>query len=71
MNGVLRIVQFDDLEDENGTDTEGDMETEYFYERTFPRVKSLTKAVQAVLMIEDSGFDNARLLFAKAEERDA
>lgn len=47
------------------------LETEYFYERTFPQVKRLTKAVQAVLMVEDSGFDSARLLFAKAAERDA
>jgi hypothetical protein len=45
-------------------------ETEYFYERTFPRVKRLVKPEQAVLMVEDSGFDGARLLFAKAEERD-
>jgi len=47
------------------------LETEYFYERTFPRVKRLVKPDQAVLMVEDSGFDSARLLFAKAEERDA
>jgi hypothetical protein len=47
------------------------LETEYFYERAFPRVKRLTKAIQAVLMVEDSGFDSARLLFAKALERDA
>lgn len=47
------------------------LETEYFYERAFPRLKRLVKAEQAVLMIEDSGFDSARLLFAKAEERDA
>jgi hypothetical protein len=46
-------------------------ETEYFYERAFPKVKRLVSAIQAVLMIEDSGFDSARLLFAKAEERDA
>lgn len=45
-------------------------ETEYFYARTFPRVKRLVKANQDVLMVEDSGFDSARLLFAKAEERD-
>lgn len=43
-------------------------ETQYFYERTFPRVKRLVKAIQAVLMVEDSGFDSAQLLFAKAEE---
>ena len=47
------------------------LETEYFYERAFPRVKRLTKAIQAVLMVEDSGFDCARRLFAKALERDA
>lgn len=47
------------------------LETEYFYERTFPRVKRLTQADQAVLMVEDSGFDSARLLFAKAIERDS
>jgi len=46
-------------------------ETEYFYERAFPRVKRLVKPEQAVLMVEDSGFDSARLLFAKAQERDA
>jgi hypothetical protein len=46
-------------------------ETEYFYERAFPKVKRLVSAIQAVLMVEDSGFDSARLLFAKAEERDA
>jgi hypothetical protein len=45
-------------------------ETEYFYERLFPRIERLVKADQAVLMREDSGFDSARLLFAKAEERD-
>ena len=44
------------------------LETEYFYEQAFPRVKRLVKAV---LMVEDSGFDSARLLFAKAAERDA
>ena len=47
------------------------LETEYFYERAFPRVKRLVRADQPVLMVEDSGFDSARLLFAKAEERDA
>ena len=46
------------------------LQTESFYERTFPRVKRLVKKEQAVLMVEDSGFDSARLLFAKAEERD-
>lgn len=47
------------------------LETEYFYDRSFPVVKRLVKADQPVLMVEDSGFDSARLLFAKAEERDA
>ena len=45
-------------------------ETEYFYERLFPRIERLIKADQPVLMREDSGFDSARLLFVKAEERD-
>lgn len=45
-------------------------ETEYFYERAFPRIKRLVKASEDVLMVEDSGFDSARLLFAKAEERE-
>jgi hypothetical protein len=46
-------------------------QTEYFYERAFARVKRLVKPEQAVLMVEDNGFDSARLSFAKAEERDA
>lgn len=46
------------------------LETEYFYERSFPRVKRLVKPTQPVLMVEDSGFDSARLLFTKASERD-
>ena len=45
-------------------------ETEYFYERIFPRVERLVQADQPVLMREDSGFDSARLLHAKAEEQD-
>jgi hypothetical protein len=45
-------------------------ETEYFYERLFPRIERLVKADQPVLLREDSGFDSARLLFAKALERD-
>jgi hypothetical protein len=45
-------------------------ETEYFYERLFPRIERLVKAEQPVLLREDSGFDSARLLFAKAAERD-
>lgn len=47
------------------------LETDYFYERAFPRVKQLVKPDQTVLMVEDSGFDSARLLFAKAEEQEA
>lgn len=47
------------------------LETEYFYKRAFPRVKRLAPGDLPVLMIEDSGFDSVRLLFAKAEERDA
>ncbi len=46
------------------------LETEYFYERVFPRLKRLVKPQEAVLMVEDSGFDGGRLLFAKAEDRD-
>ena len=45
-------------------------QTKSFYARTFPRLKRLVKKEQAALMVEDSGFDSARLLFAKAEERD-
>ncbi len=45
-------------------------ETEYFYERLFPRIERLVKAQQPVLLREDSGFDSARLLFAKAAERE-
>ncbi len=46
-------------------------ETECFCERAFPRVRCLVKPAQAVLMVEDSGFDSVRVLFAKAKERDA
>ena len=44
-------------------------ETHYFYERLFPRIERLLKPDQPVLLREDSGFDSARLLFAKADER--
>jgi hypothetical protein len=44
-------------------------ETDYFYERLFPRIERLVTADRPVLLREDSGFDSARLLFAKAEER--
>ncbi|WP_367026215.1 IS1380 family transposase [Methylococcus sp. ANG] len=45
-------------------------ETHYFYERLFPRIERLVKPDQPVLLREDSGFDGAQLLFAKAAERD-
>jgi hypothetical protein len=45
------------------------LETEYFYERLFPRIERLVKADAPVLLREDSGFDSARLLFAKAQEK--
>jgi hypothetical protein len=45
-------------------------ETEYFYERVIPRIERLVTADQPVLLREDSGFDSARLLWAKAVERD-
>ena len=46
------------------------LETEYFYERLFPRIERLVRADAPVLLREDSGFDSARLLFAKAQEKD-
>ena len=45
-------------------------ETDYFYERLFPRIERLLQPEPRVLLREDSGFDSARLLFAKAAERD-
>ena len=45
-------------------------ESEYFLERIFPRMARLVAPEQAVLMRDDSGFDSARLLFAKAEQRE-
>lgn len=45
-------------------------ETHYFYERLFPRVEQLVPVDEAVLMREDSAFDSAQLLFAKAQERE-
>lgn len=45
-------------------------ETNYFYERLFPRVERLVKADQPVLLRGDSGFDSAELLFAKMQEKD-
>lgn len=45
-------------------------ETEYFLERIFPRAERLVAPDQAVLLRDDSGFDSARLLFAKAQEKD-
>jgi hypothetical protein len=40
------------------------------YERVFPRIERVVPADQPVLLREDSGFDSARLLWAKAAERD-
>jgi hypothetical protein len=45
-------------------------ETEYFLERIFPRAERLVAPDQAVLLRDDSGFDSARLLFAKVQEKD-
>jgi hypothetical protein len=45
-------------------------ETHYFYERLFPRIERLVKPEQPMLLREDSGFDSAQLLFAKAQEKD-
>ncbi len=45
------------------------LETEYFLERILPRAERLVAPDQAVLLRDDSGFDSARLLFAKAEEK--
>jgi hypothetical protein len=46
------------------------LETEYFFERTFPRLQRVCAADAKVLWRADSGFDSARLLFALADERD-
>lgn len=46
------------------------LETEYFLERTFPRLARLCRKEARVLWRDDSGFDSARLLFAKARERE-
>ena len=46
------------------------LETEYFLERGFPRLQRLCPPDARVLWRDDSGFDSARLLFAKAAERD-
>jgi hypothetical protein len=45
------------------------LETEYFLERAFPRLERLCPVDAKVLWRDDSGFDSARLLFAKAAER--
>jgi hypothetical protein len=45
-------------------------ETHYFYERLFPRIERLVTSDRPVLLREDSGFDSAELLFAKAGEKD-
>jgi len=46
------------------------LETDFFLERTFPRLERLCPKDARVLRRGDSGFDSARLLFAKAGERD-
>jgi hypothetical protein len=45
-------------------------ETHYTLERIFVRVERLVAPDRPVLLRDDSGFDSARLLFAKAEEKD-
>lgn len=45
-------------------------ETEHFLERAFPRLERLCPKDAKVLWRDDSGFDSARLLFAKAQERE-
>ena len=42
------------------------LETEYFLERAFPRLERLCPKEAKVLWRDDSAFDSARLLFAKA-----
>jgi hypothetical protein len=46
------------------------LETDYFLERVFPRLERLCPQDAKVLLRADSGFDSARLLFAKAAEQD-
>ena len=46
------------------------LETEYFFERAFPRLRRVCAADAKVLWRADSGFDSARLLFALADERE-
>lgn len=45
-------------------------ETGYFLERAFARLERLCPQDAKLLWRDDSGFDSARLLFAKAAERD-
>jgi hypothetical protein len=45
-------------------------ETHYFYERVFPRAHRLVPSDQPVLVRDDSGFDSAKLLWAKINERE-
>ena len=45
------------------------LETEYFFERAFPRLRRVCAADAKLLWRADSGFDSARLLFALADER--
>jgi hypothetical protein len=44
--------------------------THYFYERLFPRIERWVQPKAPVLLREDSGFESAQLLFAKAREKD-
>jgi len=44
------------------------LETEYFFERAFPRLERVCAPQAKVLWRADSGFDSARLLFALAAE---
>lgn len=46
-------------------------ETQHFMERIIPRLVRLCAPEAHVLWRDDSGFDSARLLFAKAAERDS
>lgn len=46
------------------------LETEYFFERVFPRVEQLAPAGQPMLWRADSGFDSLRLLFTLHDERE-
>lgn len=45
------------------------LETDYFLERVFPRVRRLVPVTEAVLAVADSGFDSAHPLFVHEAER--